>query len=123
VALLKGEVGSVAGDARGRATEPCFREATFVIGEHGVLEDVDAAAVALLGYTRDELVGQHGSMLVPRDAQPATAASIDRMARGEVTYRTGRLVRRDGTLVTVGVRSRVLPDGRLALLVRERPAD
>jgi PAS domain S-box-containing protein len=99
------------------------REAVFVIGEHGILDEVDPAAATLLGYTREELVGQHGSMLVPREAQPATAASLDRMARGELASRTGRLVRRDGTVVVVDVRAEPRADGRLTLIVRAHPAD
>jgi len=94
-----------------------------VIGEHGIMLDVDAAAAALLGYTRDELIGQHGSMLIPREAQPATAASLDRMARGEIAFRTGRLLHRDGTIIVADVRARRRPDGYLTLVVRPRPVD
>jgi PAS domain S-box-containing protein len=97
-------------------------EARFVIGPYGIIEGADDAATELLGYATDEILGQHGSLLVPRNAQPATAVTIDRMRRGELDRRAGRLVRRDGTVVTVEVRSRPLPDGRLALVVRRHAA-
>jgi PAS domain S-box-containing protein len=102
---------------------PGALEATFIVGPYGIIEDVDAAVTPLLGYPRDEVIGQHGSMLVPRDVQPSTAVVIDRMRRGEVALSAGRLVRRDGSEFHVEVRSRTLPEGRIVLLVRERAPD
>jgi PAS domain S-box-containing protein len=90
---------------------------TFIVGPYSIIEAVDASACRMLGYRADELIGQHGSILVPRDFQPVTAASIDRMRRGEIAARPGRLLSRDGSEVWVYVRSRQLPDGRLALTV------
>jgi PAS domain S-box-containing protein len=93
-------------------------EANLVISPLGMVEDVDAAACALLGYERDELLGLHGSELIPRDARPATAAAVDRMRRGELDSRRGSVVCKDGELVGVDVNGRPLPDGRLVLRLR-----
>ena len=109
-------VGQEAGDRR---AYPRSLEARFVVGPYGVIEEVNAAALALVGYTEEELVGAHGSLLVPREAQPATAVSVDRMRRGEITTRVGQLLRRDGTVLVVDIRSRPLSDGRIVLVVRE----
>ena len=100
-----------------RSTRPAS-DGCFVVGRRGIIEDVDAAACALLGYVREEVVGLHGSELVPCDARPATAASLDRMRIGEITRRQGRLVHKDGAVVGVDVTARRLPDGRLTLSVR-----
>jgi PAS domain S-box-containing protein len=97
-------------------------EGTFIVGPYSIIEGVDPGACRLLGYAEDELIGQHGSMLVPRDIQPSTAASIDRMRRGEIAVRAARLLTRDGNEIGVQVRSRQLPDGRLALTVRLQAA-
>ena len=96
-------------------------EATFVVDAHGRIEDVDDSACALLGYSRDQLRGLHGSHLVPRAARPATAASLDRMRRGEVDFREGTLRCRNGVVLRVEVRARALKEGRLALCVRRAP--
>ena len=94
--------------------------ATFVIGPRGVIEEVDEAACALLGCTPDDLLGLHGSELIPPEMRPATAASLDRMRRGEVTSSEGRLVCKDGTSVGVDVTARPASDGRLVLSIRKR---
>jgi PAS domain S-box-containing protein len=86
-----------------------------VVDAHGMVEEVSEEACALLGYSRAELLGLHGSELVPREDHPATAASIDRMRRGELTIQTGRLRRKDGALIGVEVEGRPLQGGRLAL--------
>jgi len=114
VVRASSSVRAMAADA-GRGT---CEDGTVVVGPYGVIEHVDAAACRLLGYAPDELVGQHGSMLVPRALQPSTAAAIDRMRRGDIAVSTGRLLTREGREIGVEVRSRRLPDGRLALVLR-----
>ena len=95
---------------------------TFVVGAHGVIEDVDAAACALLGYEREELVGLHGSEIIPRDRRPATAASLDRMRRGELDVRREAQLRcKDGSVVVVEVRAQVRPEGQLVLTLHRLP--
>ena len=101
-----------------RKAGPRSAEAVFVIGARGIIEGIDTAATELLGYAAHELVGQHGSQLVPPDGQPATAVTIDRMRRGELGTAIGQLVHRDGSIITVEVRSKPLEKRRIALLVR-----
>ena len=108
----------------GAGTAACSHDGTdqrggrFIVGAWDVIEHADAAACALLGYTRDELIGLHGSELVPLDAHAGTAVSIDRMRRGEITARVGRLRHKDGTVLSIEVAASPLPDGRLLLQVR-----
>ena len=92
----------------------------FIIGRRGVIEEVDAAACALLGYARHDMVGLHGSELIPFDDRPATAASLDRMRLGEITNRAGRIVHKDGSIFAVDVTARPLSGGRLAISLRKR---
>jgi PAS domain S-box-containing protein len=95
-------------------------EAVFVVGPFGMIEDVDPAACALVGYAKCDLVGQYGGELVPDHARPSTAVSLDRMRRGELTtVRNGRLRRQDGRVVDVQVRAERLPGSRLRLRVSE----
>jgi PAS domain S-box-containing protein len=105
--------------ARRRKPSPAH-DGRFVIGPRGVIEDVDAAGCSLLGYAHSEIVGLHGSEIVPHDAQAATAVTLDRMRRGEFARRTGRLRQKDGTVIAVEVTARALPDGRLLLTVRRQ---
>lgn len=89
------------------------------IGARDVIDDADLVACALLGYTHTDLVGMHGSELVPLEEHAATAASLDRMRIGEVTQRTGHVVHRDGTVLGVEVTACILPDTRLLLKLRK----
>jgi PAS domain S-box-containing protein len=91
----------------------------FIVGKRGIIEDVDAAGCALLGYAREDVVGMHGSELVPFNARPATATSLDRMRLGEIVRCEGRLRHKDGTVLEVDVTAQPLPDGRLTLSLRK----
>ena len=94
---------------------------TFVVGPLGTIEGVDEGACRLLGYTEDQLVGLHGSELIPPEARASTAVSLDRMRRDELAINNGRMVRRDGSTFAVEVSARPLGQGRLELCVRPLP--
>jgi len=76
---------------------------TFIIGRMGRIEDVDDRACTLLGYSLSELRALHGSELIPPPDRAAVAVSLDRMRRGELKRRQGRLMRKDGTTIAVYV--------------------
>ena len=97
-----------------------LQDATFLIGPLDSIEDVDGAACKLLGYSRAELVAMHGTELVPPERHGATAVSLDRMRRGELTFRIGVLKRKDGVTLSVAVRGQPLGQGRLRLTVSQR---
>ncbi|HEY2385371.1 MAG TPA: PAS domain-containing protein, partial [Candidatus Binatia bacterium] len=92
--------------------------ATFVIGRFGTIEEVDDEACRLLGYVREELLALHGTDLLLAEDRPRVAVSLDGMRDGTVSARTGRLVRKDGSVVGVDVTARTLPDGWMALTVQ-----
>jgi len=91
---------------------------TFVVGPLGTIEGVDDGACRLLGYSEAELVGLHGSELIPPEARAMTAVTLDRMRHDELAVNSGRMVRRDGSIVPVEVSARQLGNGRLELCVR-----
>ena len=93
-------------------------DATFVIGRLGVIEDVNDAACMLLGYSRAELLRLHGVELVVPEDQVRVGLSVEQMRRGEAEQRRGRLVRKDGSIISVEVRALPLPESRVALIVR-----
>ena len=80
---------------------------------------VDDAACALLGYSKAELIGLHGSELVPWERQAETAVSLDRMRHGDFSVRTGYLKCKGGSVLSVDVSARSSPGDRLTLSVRK----
>ena len=95
-------------------------EGTVIVGRFGIIEDADDGACGLLGYSKTELVGLHGSELVPPEARPSTAVSIDRMRHGEISFRQGHLRRKDGSVLSVDVSVERLSNHRLAFTLRRR---
>src|SRR5450432_407347 len=62
-------------EERFRALSDAAREAVL-IHENGVIRDVNQAFTALLGYTREEAIGQYGSLFIPPGSLPAVESSI-----------------------------------------------
>jgi PAS domain S-box-containing protein len=98
-------------------------EGTLIISPLGTIEDADDAVCALLGYSKDVLLGLHGSDLIPQERRPAVAVALDRIRRGDLTFVTSGLVmHKSGSLLTVEVSARRLPNNRLALHLRLQSA-
>ena len=90
-------------------------DAIFITNAAGLLVDVNAAACAMGQYTRDELLTKSVWNLVEQDQQAALADT-----RGsELSLRDWRIRRKDGTLLSVEVSSRLLSDGRRLGVARD----
>jgi PAS domain S-box-containing protein len=92
-------------------------QATFRVGPLSQIEEVDAGACALLGYSRGELLSMHGSDLVLAQDRPVVAMSVNEMRLGVLAHSQGRLLRKDGSLVSVDVTGHPLGEGRVELRV------
>ncbi len=70
----------------------------------GLVTSWNRKAEALFGYTRGEILGQSGDVLVPPDRVHEEHAILQKLARGEAvpSFETRR-VRKDGTIVDVSV--------------------
>ncbi len=87
-----------------------------------VVEDVEGhfafvnpAAATMLGYSHEELLGQHWTVIVPADQHPSVQAADNRRKRGETDRYELELIRKDSTRVPVLLSgSPRVKDGRFA---------
>ncbi|THD81778.1 MAG: PAS domain S-box protein [Phenylobacterium sp.] len=114
-----------AAEARLRMSEEELRElferggdAIFITDPEGRYTQVNPAACALLGYSRDELLAMSIGDLVG-EAALKRALAIDERARAAAVSGDWRLKRKDGSWVDVEISARVLSDGRRLGLVRD----
>lgn len=76
---------------------------------------INPAAADLLGYSPEELVGQHWMVIVSPGQHPSVQAAYERLMHGEADRYELQLVRQDGTLVPVLVSgSPRVEEGRFA---------
>src|SRR5947209_8487044 len=70
----------------------------------GVITSWNKSAERLLGYTREEAVGQHITLIIPEDRRDEEAKIVERLRRGERVdqFETVRL-RKDGTLLELSL--------------------
>ena len=77
----------------------------------GIVEDdadgfftfVNPAAINLLGYTADEIIGMHWSTLIPSEQQPIVQVIDERRRQGESDRYGLEMVRKDGKRISVQV--------------------
>lgn len=111
-----------------RESEEKFRQmfeqspdAIFVEDAEGVVLDVNPAACALHGLTREELVGRCVFDLVPLECRPQARADFAKWFMGEMAPHSGFSIRRDGHTIPVEMRCSPLHvHGRPAILLHVR---
>jgi PAS domain S-box-containing protein len=86
-------------------------------GKHFV--EVNSNLCRMLGYTRDELIGQPTSMILPKRELPRHGEWVG-FLKDNAAYRQERWLRRkDGSELPVEVIANLLPDGNLQATVRD----
>jgi len=70
----------------------------------GVITSWNKSAERMFGYTREEIVGQHITLIIPEDRRDEEAKIVERLRRGERVdhFETVRL-RKDGTLLELSL--------------------
>ncbi len=92
----------------------------FIADLEGRYTEVNAAACAMLGYTREELLGKTIVDLIPEaDVERLWDARKELLVPGAVQIAEWTLVHKDGTPVPVEVSAKILRDGRWQAFVRD----
>ncbi len=76
-------------------------EGIVVENAEGFYTFVNPVAASMLGYSSEELVGKHWTMIVPSDNQPEVQAADERRKHGQSDQYELELERKDGTRVPI----------------------
>jgi PAS domain S-box-containing protein len=85
----------------------------------GRYTEVNDAACRMLGYRREELVGQTITDLIPPADVPRLKQSRATLLRGAIDVDEWEFRKRDGTYLPVEVSAKILRDGRWQAMVRD----
>jgi len=110
----------VGSDERFRTLIAQATDGIFIADRRGRYVDVNAAGCALLGYTRDELCRMHVFDIVMPEEVPSVEQEKAALLRGNVVRREWQFRRKDGSAFTGELSGRMLSDGRLLGLLRDR---
>jgi two-component system, cell cycle sensor histidine kinase and response regulator CckA len=78
-------------------------EGIVVDNVEGILEFVNPALTALVGYEAEELIGQHSHLLVPSDQQNVVEETVERRTQGVSDRYELELLHKDGRRIPVQV--------------------
>jgi len=95
-------------------------DAFFLADLDGRFMDVNQAACRMLGYQREELLSKTvADVVLPEDMLRLAAVRATLLSPGKANMGEWRHRRKDGTVVTVEVSSKILPGGRWQAFVRD----
>ena len=89
----------------------------------GIITSWNAGAMAMYGYTAEEVTGHHISVLFPPDRTSELVPIRDKIRRGgRVAHYEAKRVRKDGTIIDVSVSISPICDESGAIVSISRPA-
>ncbi len=106
-------------EARYQALMEQAADAIFVADREGRFIEVNPAACALLGYTRDELLAMRIVDVLPPEYAAHFPRIREQLLQGETIRGEQLMLRKDGSLVPVERNARIISDGRLQAMVRD----
>ena len=104
-------------EARFRALVEQATDGIFVADAQGAYIDVNSAGCAMLGYSREELLGLTIAEVVDPPEVERIGLEVARFEGGEMVVSEWRFGRKDGSNFTGEVRGKRLADGRLQAIV------
>ncbi len=102
-----------------RAVVEHASDGIFVSDAQGVVLEVNQAGAAMLGRTRDQIVGSPSEAFIQPHEQPALDAHLRELERGRTLYREWHLAGPDGQRITAEISASRLPDGRNLAIARD----
>lgn len=115
----RAEVALQESEARFRALMEQAADAIFIADEDANYLDVNPAACALVGYSRDELLRMNVSDLLLDPVAEGLAEEMPVIRSGTESRRGWRMRRKDGTGVDIEASTKRLSDGRVLGVVRD----
>lgn len=108
-----------ASEVRSRMILEHSADAILLGSTEGVVVDLNEQACRLTGYSRDELLGHHVSVLFTAEEVARAPLRFDLLDQGKDVIVERALTRRDGTTVPVEMHSKKLPNGMYQSIYRD----
>jgi len=90
-----------------------------IANAQGNYQEVNAAALEMLGYSRDELLHMNVTDLFPPDELTQNPVHFDALRDGQIVISERRLRRKDGQVIIAETSARMLPDGQILAITRD----
>jgi PAS domain S-box-containing protein len=91
----------------------------LAIDPHGRFIVVNRRGTALTGYSRKELLGMAITDLIKPEDLARGPISMDDLRAGEIVTQEHNILRKDGSLLPVEIRSRMQAEGNLLVIIRD----
>jgi PAS domain S-box-containing protein len=86
----------------------------------GIIIDVNECMCTIAGMTREDFIGKHISELpFTRESIEKTPFRFDLLTKGEIVISERSLIRPDGNMITIEMRTKMMPDGTYQSIYRD----
>jgi two-component system, cell cycle sensor histidine kinase and response regulator CckA len=106
-------------EARYRSLFESAPDGILVADSEGRYVDANPSGLAMLGYSREELIGMSSAEILALDEEPHVDVALAELSGGAEHRREWRFRRKDGSEFSADVMATVMADGRILALVRD----
>jgi PAS domain S-box-containing protein len=106
-------------EARYRNLVELAVDAIFMGNSQGNIIGANQSAVTLTGYSLEELLGKNLGELFSDEEHKKTPLRYDLLKAGKILQNERMLTSKDGSLVPIGMNSRMMPDGTYHTFMRD----
>jgi PAS domain S-box-containing protein len=93
-------------------------DAVFIADVEGTISEANLAAVKLMGYDYEQLLGRNYGEIVAEGEVSRLWRTRDRLLKGGVSVEEWKLTKADGSTLLAEVSASILPDGRWQAFIR-----
>ena len=94
-------------------------DAIFITEEKGDLIDVNTALCNQLGYSKEELIGLNVTKIIDAAHLKISPLRFDLVFAGEVVVRERKMRHKNGSIVEMEIKAKMLPDKRILVIARD----
>lgn len=118
-ARVRAEKQSHDSDARYRSLFEHAPDGIIIADANGTYTDVNASLCEMLGYSRDELIGQNATTIAAPDEHANIESAMHTIRTSNEYQRTWRFKRKDETVFPAEVIATTMPDGNILAMLRD----
>jgi len=113
------DASSEVSEGRYRALFEYAPDGILIADTEGYYLDANPSMCAMLGYTRDELIGLHSKQIIAIDEHSYIEPVLDELRTGSRHHRQWSFRRKDGSVFEAEVFATTMPDGKVLGMVRD----
>ncbi|HPJ34940.1 MAG TPA: PAS domain S-box protein [Spirochaetota bacterium] len=115
----KMQIALISSEAKHRSFVELAVDGIILATNDGIISEANSSSENILSKKRNEIIGKHISSLFTAETLEKTPLRLDLLREGETVIRERDVHRDDGSVITVEIHSKMMPDGTMQAIFQD----